>query len=203
MDRNQTLLRNCGTIGLIGAVFPVFADILSWFLAEDYSPLRDSISALAVGPSSWLSDLGVQVFGGACIVVAVGMWASQIGARRWTPALLALGLVGICAFVVAEVNEKPRSTMHLTTVGVMALLFAATTLLAIPGLRTRSARLAPLSLGIGVSWIVLCAIYWFLTETWSGAVERLLAILMLVWLGSMARILRESARDRTWTAAEA
>ena len=200
MAQNPSLLRACGTIGLFAAITPIFTDIFSWFLVEDYSPIAHSISQLAVGPSSWLIDLGLWSFVLACLALAVGLW-------NWLPALrlasgtaAALVLVGVCVGIVARVNqyagtENPNANIHFWAVCALAAMFALTAFLAVPALGRRSAGLARFSLGTGILWIVLCPIYWFWTDAWSGAVERLLALLMIVWLVVIAHSLRAAAGE--------
>lgn len=53
------LRRFCGGVGLAGALAEVPADVVSWLLAHDDSPVSQTISAQAVGPSSWLIDVGL------------------------------------------------------------------------------------------------------------------------------------------------
>ena len=192
------LLRVCGIVALVAAALPVPCDIVSWFLAENYSPVRNSISALAVGPSSWLIDLGLWCFVLASLAVAVGLWAWRIRARFWTPAIVSLALAGVCVGIIARANEyagtsNPGANLHMWAVAGLGLFFALAALLAVPGLRLIADGLGRFSLWIGMIWVVLCPVYWFgVPNDWSGAVERLLALVMLTWLIAMARRLRRS-----------
>lgn len=115
------LLRVCGIVALVAAALPVPCDIVSWLLAENYSPARNSISALAVGPSRWLIDLGLWCFVLASLAVAVGLWAWRIRARFWMPAIVSLALAGICVGIIARANEyagtsNPGANLHLWAV---------------------------------------------------------------------------------------
>lgn len=203
ITHNATLIRICGTAGLVGVLVPVVTDVLSWLLTEDYNPLRNTISDLAAGPHSWLLDLGLVVLAASCLAVALGMWSLRPNAPRWIAAVVAVALVGVTVFIIAQMIEKPESTGHIVNVVAMAVLFALATFLAVPGLRTVSPSRARLSIGIGMAWIVLCPLYWFLTDVWFGVFERALAIMLLVWIGTMAWTLRQSASERPWTPAAA
>ena len=197
---NQTLLRICGTVGIIAGVFPIAADVVSWLLADGYNPVAQSVSALAVGPSSWLIDLGLWSFVLACLTVAVGLWTWMSDERLANATAAALILVGVCVGVVARVNQyagtdNPNANVHLWAVCLLGASFALTSFLAAQALGRHSPGLARFSLGIAIAWVVICPIYWFFTDAWSGAVERLLALLMVGWLVALARRLRAAAAD--------
>lgn len=200
MAENPTLLRICGIIGLIGAVFPVAADVSSWIVAENYNPVAQSISGLAVGRSSWLIDLGLWAFTAGCLAVAAGLcrWLGE--SRYRTAAVLFLVLLAVCVGVVARLNQyagtdNPGANTHLWAVCGIGVSFALASLLAVPGLRTRSASYGRLSMILGLVYIVICPIYWFFTDEWSGAVERLLAVIMLIWIGTISRAMLETTRQ--------
>lgn len=201
--QNPRTLRALGALGLFGAIFPIFADVISWFLAEDYNPLARSISALAVGPSSWLMDAGLWAFVLACFSVAAGLWMMHVEARYWTGALISLVLLGIDVGVIAGVNDHAGTqnigaNVHAWAVYFIAFLFAAVAFLTLPGLKRISDKLSQRSLWLGILWIILGIVYlWFVPNGWSGAVERALALVMLIWLGSNSRILRDGDGPRT------
>lgn len=198
MTPNPNLLRVCGTIGLICAGVPIVTDIISWFLARGYSPVENSISKLAVGPSSWMMDVGLWVFAAGCVAAAIGLWAWRVHAKYWTGAILSLVLLAICVVIIAGVNEYagPRNegtNLHLWAVCGVGVFFALTALLALPGLRMLSDSLARFSMALGVAWVVLAPLYWFaVPDGWNGAFERLLALMMLAWLAVVSQRLRRS-----------
>lgn len=203
MKSNHSLIRACGVIGLTGALLPIPADIISWFLAENYSPIENSISKLAVGDSSWMIDLGLWLFAIACLATALGLCASRVRAKWWTLANVSLLLVGACVAVIVHLNQyagtqNPGANIHLWAVCGVGLFFLATTWLAVPGLRLISNRLAWFSLALGMVWVVLTPIYWFaVPDGWSGAFERLLALMMISWVAVMAQRLRRSGERST------
>ncbi|HET7410308.1 MAG TPA: DUF998 domain-containing protein [Paracoccaceae bacterium] len=198
MTPSPSLLRACGLVGLVGAIFPIFADIVSWLLVSGYSPTANSISALAVGNSSWLIDLGLWAFVVSCVAVAVGLWSWGVRAKWWTPAIASLILLAVCVGIITRVNQyagtqNPGANVHMWAVWGVGLFFLLTAWLVVPGLRTVSPWLAWLSVVVGALWLVGTPIYWFAVPPgWSGAAERLLAFLMLLWLGTMAWRLRHS-----------
>ena len=190
------LARIGGGIGMICAITPIPCDAISWILADSYNPISQSISNLAVGASSWLIDAGLWFFAAGCVAVAAGLWSLRIEARYWTAALVALMLTGVAVAVIARVNDyagqvNPGINLHIWAVVGVGLFFLLTAWLSVPGLRHVSRGLASFSLGVGAVWIVLAPLYWFVApDDWSGAVERLLALVMLAWLARASHFLR-------------
>lgn len=186
---------------MICCIVPIATDVLSWiFLAPDYNPARETISNLAVGPSSWAEDVGLWFFVVSCLSVVTGsLWGLRPRARSWRLAMACLFLVAAAVGTIARVNEYAGTTnlganVHAWTVAGMAAVFALTTLLAVPGLRLLSRSLSMFSLGLGIAWIVLCGGYLVIPDNWTGAYERMLAVMMLSWLAAMSRRLFRSAR---------
>ncbi|GGK54700.1 DUF998 domain-containing protein [Salinarimonas ramus] len=199
---SDSTLRITGVVGLVGAAFPVIADIASWSLASGYSPVAQSISALAVGRSSWLIDLGIWTFAVGIVAVAIGLRALRLGDLGWTSGALCLFLVGAAAAVIAAVNEyagrqNQAADIHQWCFYALALLFPVGLLLLAPGLKRLGAKLGTLSQVLAVVWLVLGPLYFFVPNAWSGAYERAFALLMLAWLAAAsALLLSRRARAR-------
>lgn len=169
----------------------------------DYSPIAQSISSLAVGPSSWLIDAGLWAFAVACLAIAVGLWSSRIEARYWTAALICLVLLSLAVVVIAQVNQyagrgNTGADVHRWATILVGVLFALATLLAFAGLATQSLTVAQFSLWLGIAWIALSMVYhWFVPADWSGMVERALGLMMIAWIAVTARRLQAmAARDQ-------
>ena len=192
---HASILKTCGVVGIGGVLFAIAADVLSWFLAEGYSPISQSISALAVGNGSWLIDLGLWVLASACVAIGGGMLALGISARRWSIAAITTITIGVEVAVVAMVNEyagdhNAGANVHTLAIFLLYLSFAAAALTSRPGLEELGSSAASYSRTAGWIWIVLAPIYYFWYPSgWAGAFERALALLMLVWLLAIAALL--------------
>lgn len=198
---SPSTLRLCGAVGIAGALLAIPADALSWLLADGYSPVRRTISALAVGRASWLIDVGLWAFALACVAVGAGMFALGRPARGWRIAALAIPGAGGAVAVVSLVNgyagqENAGANIHTWAVYALYVLFAAAALGAAPGLRRLDRGVAEYSRLAGWAWVQLGPVYYFwFPSGWAGAFERGLALLMIAWLALVARrLLREARR---------
>ena len=87
-------LTRTGWAGLIGPV--LFT--LTWvaqelFRVEEYSPIREQVSALAAGPNGWIQTLSFAVFGLLTIAFAGGLYRAT-RSSRW-------GVAGSLLFLVS------------------------------------------------------------------------------------------------------
>jgi hypothetical protein len=162
------------------------ADVISWILAPGYDPIGNTISDLAVGPASWLSDLGLWSFGLGCMFlgVALGLLPGREAARE----LAAAGIfaVGYASAAIAPLREyagqaNPGADVHQWCVYALGLLLPLSAFAGsrMEAFRDRGTRVA--GLAIGVVWLVLAPIFLFVPTGFDGAVERGLALLMIAW----------------------
>ena len=87
-------LTRAGWAGLIGPV--LFT--LTWVAQElarieEYSPIREPVSALAAGPNGWIQSVNFAVFGVLTIVFAVGLYEVTRASKP--------GVVGSALFLVS------------------------------------------------------------------------------------------------------
>jgi hypothetical membrane protein len=87
-------LTGTGWAGLIGPV--LFT--LTWvaqelFRIEEYSPIREPVSALAAGPNGWIQTLNFAVFGFLTIAFAVGLYRVTRSSKS--------GVIGSLLFLVS------------------------------------------------------------------------------------------------------
>lgn len=194
------ILRICGALGLSAALLPIMADMLSWLLAKEYNPITQTISALAVGPSSWLIDIGLLLFALSCAAVSTGMLALRLPQAAWRVAEITIIGSGLTVAVITFVNQyagqqNAGANIHMVMVFALYGLFAVAALAAAAGLRDLNDGAATFSRLAGFAWIVLAPVYyiWF-PAGWAGAFERVLVLLMIAWLAMVARELRQEGR---------
>ena len=128
--------------GVVAGPLFVLVFLIEGALREGYDPMRQPVSALALGPRGWVQRANFIVTGGLMLVCAYGL--SSVfhgdGSSFWAPVLIALfaiGLIGAGIFVtdVAEIrssiSEPPKRELHgifhdLFSLLVFVSLFAAT-----------------------------------------------------------------------------
>lgn len=92
-----TGLTRAGQVGLLGPVlFTVTWVAQELSRVEEYSPLKEPVSALAAGPHGWIQSVNFAVFGVLTLVFAVGLY-------RATRSSLA-GVVGSGWFLVSGIG---------------------------------------------------------------------------------------------------
>ena len=97
-----------GWAGLIGPVlFTLIWLVQELFRIEEYSPIREPVSALAAGPNGWVQSLSFAVFGVLTIVFAVGLLRAMRSSRSGTVGSLlflisGVGLLMAAAFPLRE-----------------------------------------------------------------------------------------------------
>lgn len=196
-------LRSAAAVAVAGCIAAVLADMISWFLANGYNPVAQTISDLAVGPSSWLMDLGLWCFSVAAIALTLALWPVAARARYGWLSMLCLVLLAVDVAVIAQVNEyagegNPGADIHQWGVYALGVLFPGAALAAIPALRDVSGKHERFSLAMAVAWIILGPFYMFVpSDSWNGAAERVLALIMLAWVSRTARHLRRRAGPLT------
>jgi len=193
-------LKACGTVGLWAALFTIPADVVSWLLAESYNPISQTISALAVGRASWLIDLGLWGFALACAATGAGMIALALPAKFWKVAAFAIMGAGAAVATVAVAKgyagpQNAGANPHQWSLYALYVLFAVAAFGAASGLLGLGERVASYSRLIGWAWVVFAPAYYFwFPSGWAGAFERVLALLMVVWLALVARQLQQVGR---------
>lgn len=107
----QQLLLSCGTIAgpLFVAVF-----LIEGALRNNYDPLRQAVSALAIGPRGWVQQANFIVTGALMFAYAFGLSSAlrAYGGSFWAPVLVgiyALGLIGAGIFVTDRTGLRDRA----------------------------------------------------------------------------------------------
>ena len=174
---------------VVSAGVAPIALIGGWSLAAarqppSYSPLRDTISALAAhgAVDPWIMTTGLAVLGTCHVVTACGLTEASITGR----ALLAVG--GLATIAVSALPQPSAGHAPAATVGFIALaLWPAASL--VP--RRRVARIATAAL--------VALLGWLLVELGDGALlglsERLLAGAEALWPLAVAITLSRQLRQ--------
>ena len=192
MISSDPLIRRAATAAILSCVVVALTDIIAWaLLVESYSPIRETISALAVGPGSWLLDIGLWIFAAGCVALAFAMFRWHLGARAWRLAAVAIMLLGPVIGVIALFNEyagkhNAGANVHLAAVCALGLLVAAAALLVVPSLRLHDDRLARRGVIFAGAWVILAPLFFVIPDGWNGGYERLLALMLLGWVATIS-----------------
>ena len=171
------------------------ADVVAWaLLVENYSPISETISALAVGAGSWLLDLGLWTFAAGCVALGLGMLGLRLGGRAWALAAYAVMMLGPVVGVIALFNEyagqkNAGANIHLNAVYALGILVTAAALLVVPSLRRLDTRLARRGFIFGIAWVILGPLFFIVPDGWNGGYERVLALMLLGWITGTSLLL--------------
>ena len=190
----RALIRRSTAFALFGCLAVVLADVIAWaVIVENYSPISETISALAVGPGSWLLDLGLWLLAGGCVALGIAMYRWRPDGSLWVFGSVAVMLLGPDIGVIALFNEyagtrNAGANVHLNAVYVLGVLVALAALLVVPALKMLDDRLGRRSLWFGIAWVVLAPIFFIVPDSWNGAYERALALMLLSWITGLATL---------------
>lgn len=198
--------RRAAALAILSCVIVALADIVSWvLLVEGYNPIRETISALAVGGGSWLLDLGLWTFAGGCVALGLGMFRRRRGSWTWLLAAVSVLLLGPVIGVIAFFNEyagqqNAGADIHLNAVYTLGILVALAASLVVPRLTVLDSRLARRGLIFAVAWVILAPLFFLVPDGWSGGYERGLALMLLGWVTAMSLLLLRRPWARTGSA---
>jgi len=84
-------------VGIVGPIMVVVGDIAASLSTPGYSPIRDSISSLALTPIGWLQSIGFLAMGLLLEIFAAGLFFNIRRARGFHAGI---GLLALCGFVL-------------------------------------------------------------------------------------------------------
>ncbi|MCB8835836.1 DUF998 domain-containing protein [Aurantimonas sp. VKM B-3413] len=191
----------CGIIGFVGAVAAVLTDLIAMFIVDRYSPISETISALAVGQAAWIQDCGLYAFAIACASCGVGYFRWWQGGYAWPAAGGLLILLGVDVGVIAYFNQYAGTTnvgadIHSNATYVLAAMFLLATLLSGPGLRRIRRSFGRFTVVLGVAWLILAPVFLLVPTGWDGAYERFLGLMLVVWVGFVSWLLMQGELDQ-------
>lgn len=110
--------------GVLAGPFFIAVFLIEGALRPDYQPLRQPVSALAIGPRGWIQRLNFLVTGSLALAYAPGLHAVLVayGTSWWPPVLVAifgLGLIGAGIFVTDVTGLEWPSRAQRTRNGIL------------------------------------------------------------------------------------
>jgi len=217
--RRTRLLLSCGSVA--GPVF-VSTFVIIGRKREAYSPRRDPVSALALGPSGWVQVVNFLTTGVLTCAAAVGMRRALRSGPGAAAIPVATGAVGIGLIGAGIFATEPPGTDHtpsgpdaptrLTRRGALHVAFSVPVFLGLPiacgmGARrfssVRKTVWSGYSAGSGVATLVAITLAGAgfagnerLTHR-AGTFQRIAIIAGLGWMSRFARHLMASTDDRS------
>lgn len=190
----STLFLICGIIGVFGCFAAIATNIIGVILVDDHNPISETISSLAIEKSAWVQDIGLDFYAAGMIACGIGLYTWNLDGLRWKIGTVLLGLLGIDVILIAEHNqyagrEGVGASIHIQCVYVLAVLFAAITLLLSFGLRRVGHNWYRYSLGTAIVWTVLAPIFFFVPTSIDGAYERFISLITISWVAAMSWLL--------------
>ena len=188
------LFKICGVIGIIGCIAAIATDIIGIIVVQDHNPISETISSLAIEKSAWIQDIGLDFYAAGMIACGIGLYVLNLEGLRWKIGAVLLGLLGIDVILIAEHNqyagrEGVGASIHIQCVYVLAVLFAAISLLLSFGLRRVGRNWHRYSLGTAIVWTVLAPIFFFVPTNIDGAYERFISLITISWVAAMSWLL--------------
>lgn len=198
-QRPTKLLQICSIVGLLGCFGVIAANVIGIFVVEQHNPFSETISKLAIGKYAWIQDFGLDLFAAAILATAIGLYTLRLEQIRWKIGTALLVLLSIDVVLIAEHNqyagrEGVGAAIHIQCVYALGLLFALATLLLAFGLRNVSRAWYRFSLGISIVWTVLGPIFFWVPNSWDGAFERFVALIMVAWFVAVSWLLLQWGR---------
>lgn len=195
MNQIEYRVKAAAMAAIASCAIVALADIVAWtLLVGNYSPISETISALAVGDGSWLLDLGLWAFAFGCLALGYGMSRWYFRDRAWMIAAVAVMLLCPVIGTIAFFNEyagqhNAGADIHLIAVYALGFLVAAAAFLMTPALKLFDERWSRQSLIFAIAWVILAPLFFVVPNAWNGGYERFLALMLLGWIVTTSSIL--------------
>jgi hypothetical membrane protein len=174
--------------GIVGPPLFVAAFLVESALRPGYDPLRQTVSALAVGPQGWQQVANFLVFGALLLLFAAGLWrATRTVLVPVLVAVVAAGLIVSGLFVTDPIHSG-TSTWH----GTVHNLAAIPVFLGLPALglvvAVQSVRRAPwwAAYSAVTAVAMLGLIQGLASEAYAGLFQRITIVVGWTWLTALA-----------------
>jgi hypothetical protein len=184
-------------VGIVGPIVVVVGDIAASLSTPGYSPIRDSISSLALTPVGWLQSIGFLAMGLLLEIFVAGLFFNIRRARGF---YAGIGLLAFCGFVlmlIATFHMDAPETELPTTAGMihtiasygLGLLFPIAILSLAPSLKSTPnwKNIFVYTLAAGILAFVLIIGAFFTEQTdWFGLYERIVVANAIIWVEVVA-----------------
>ncbi|MGB3612264.1 MAG: DUF998 domain-containing protein [Elainellaceae cyanobacterium] len=191
---NPKLSIICGVIGLLGSFSSVATNLAGIIIVERHNPISETISKLAIGEYAWLQDIGLDALALGLVAIAIALIRWNLGGFQWKAGATLTILLALDIVLIAEHNqyagrEGIGANIHIYCVSALGLLFALMTWFLGDGLRKVGQNWQRFSRAISLIWTTLAPIFFVVPDSWDGAYERFVALIMLTWITAISWLL--------------
>ena len=183
-------------VGIVGPIVVIVGDLTASLSTPGYSPIRDSVSSLALTGIGWLQSICFLAMGLLLEIFVAGLFFNIHRARGFR---LGIGLLALCGFVLMliaafhmDASEASRTTagiIHTLASYGLGLLFPIAILALAPSFKStpnwKNIFIYTLIAGVLAFGLILGAL---LAEQrgWFGLYERIIILNALVWVEVVA-----------------
>lgn len=182
--KKNLIYKVCGAIGVIGCISVVAADAIGIAVHEKHNPISNTISMLAIGKYGWIQDWGLNILALGYLAIMIGLFALKKNGSRWIISLIILALISVDIVLISEHNQyagRPGENIHRTLVYILAGLFLVLNILVSYDIRVLHPYLKKFSRRIAFLWLILAPLLPLIPDSWDGAYERVVCILLVAW----------------------
>lgn len=182
-------------VGIVGPIVVVVGDIAAFLSAPGYSPIRDSVSSLALTSIGWLQSICFLAMGLLLEIFVAGLFFNIRRARGFHAGIILLALCGFVLMLIATFHANHTGappidgTIHTISSYSLGLLFPIAILSLAPSFKStpnwENIFAYTLVAGILAFGLIMGAL---LTEQagWFGLYERIIILNALVWVEVVA-----------------
>jgi MFS family permease len=194
-------------VGIVGPAVVIIGDLAASLSMTGYSPIRDTVSSLALTPIGWLQSICFLAMGLLLEIFAAGLFFNIRRARGFYAGVVLLALCGFVLMLIAafhmDAPGTPRTTdgiIHSIASYSLGLLFPVGILLLAPSFKNttnwKNIFVYTLVAGILAFALIIGAV--FIEQTgWFGLYERIIILNAIIWVEVVAiHLLRLSLRRK-------
>ncbi len=183
-------------VGIVGPFVVIVGDLAASLSTPGYSPIRDTVSSLALTGIGWLQSICFLAMGLLLAIFAAGLFFNIRRARGFCVGIVLLAICGFVLMLIATFHMDapggPRTLdgrIHTIVSYGLGLLFPITILSLAPSLRStpswRGMFIYTTIAGILALGLIVGA---FFTEQtgWFGLYERIIILNALIWVEVIA-----------------
>ncbi len=182
-------------VGIVGPIVVIVGDLTASLSTPGYSPIRDSVSSLALTRVGWLQSICFLAMGLLLEIFVAGLFFKIRRARGFYAGIVLLALCGFVLMLIATFHmDHPGAphidgTIHTLASYGLGLLFPIAILLLSPSFKStpnwKGIFIYTLIAGILAFGLIIGALFGD-QRGWFGLYERIIILNALVWVEVVA-----------------
>ena len=182
-------------VGIVGPIIVAVGDLAASSSIPGYSPVRDSVSSLALTSIGWLQSICFLAMGLLLVIFVAGLFFNIRRARGFHAGIVLLALCGFVLMLIATFHmDHPGAppidgTIHTIASYGLGLLFPIAILSLAPSLKStpnwKNIFIYTLIAGILALALIMGALF-AEQRGWFGLYERIIILNALVWVEVVA-----------------